>query len=93
MVGEAADSLRDMAGYHRRLREMRVAGVEDDRRPLGQLVVEGARQARVPAFRHARREPRLLAFIGIVVDVEMGRREHLKLEAVVLDLVGSEVLG
>ena len=93
VIGEAADAFWDVAGHDGRLSEMRVAGVQHDRRTLGERVPEDSREARIPAFRHARRDGRRLGFVRVIVDVEVRGRQDLESEAVVLDLVRSKVLG
>ena len=74
------------------LLEVGVAGVEDDRLPELQLVVEDLRQPRIPTLRHLGRLLHGLALLGVVVDVEVGRLQHLILERAVADLVPPEVL-
>jgi hypothetical protein len=92
MIGEAAHALGNVPGEDGRLREMRMAGIQHDRRTFGEGVREHVRQTSIPALRKSGRHLRRLGLVRVVIDVEMRRGQHLKVEAVVLDLVGSEVL-
>ena len=69
-----------------------MAGVEDQRLPAAQVVMEQTRQPQVPALGHARRLLGGRALLGIEVDVEVLGLQHLELEGLVLDLVAPEVL-
>jgi hypothetical protein len=69
-----------------------VVRVEDERLRRLELVLEHAREALVPALRHARRLLHGLFFGGIEVDVEVRSLEDAEAEVVVLDFVASEVL-
>ena len=55
--------------------------------------MEHGGQTRVPALRHARRDRRGVALGRIEIDVEVRGPQHVKVEALVLDLVAAEVLG
>ncbi len=92
MVREAAHAVGDRAFDDRRLREVRVAGVQDDRLPPIEAVVQGDRQPRVPALGELRGEASRLLLGRVVIDVEMRRLEDGEIEAVVLHLVAAEVL-
>ena len=65
---------------------------EYDRLTTVERVIEGLRQARVPALGEACGQPRRFFLFGVVVDVEVRRLEHRKVEPYVLDLVAAEVL-
>ena len=87
MIGEAAHALGNVPGQDGRLREMRMAGVQHNRRTFSERMLEYVRQPSIPAFREAGRDLRRLGLVRVVIDVEMRRGQHLKVEAVVLDLV------
>src|SRR5438552_19063347 len=70
MVGAAADPLGNMPGQDGRLGEVRVAGVQHDRRTLREGVREHLRQTCVPPLRQAGRHARDLGFVRVVIDVE-----------------------
>ena len=72
--------------------EVGVGRVEQQRLPAAQLVIEQLLEARVPSLGHARRDVDALAFLGVVVDIEVLGLQHLKVELLVLDLVPAEVL-
>ena len=86
-AGPFADLAEDVG-----LLEVRMGGVEDQRLPAAQLVLQHLRQPRVPALGHPRRDPHRRFFFRVVVDVEVLGGEHLEIEALVLDLVAAEVL-
>ena len=90
--GDAAGAFAHQRGDDVGLLEVRMAGVEHERLPAAEMMIEHARQAGVPALRHARHVigERLLFFV--VIDVEVLGLERLEVEGVVLDLVPSEVL-
>src|SRR5690606_11534683 len=60
--------------------------------PSFQLVREKRGETRVPSLRETRRDLGRLAFIGIEVDFEVLRFQHLEVERFVLHLVAAEVL-
>jgi hypothetical protein len=91
-LGEAADAFARRPRREVGLREMGMARVENDRLPLVEAVIEQRGEARVPPLRHARCVPRRRFLLGVVIDVEVLGPEHTEVEAVVLDLVASEVL-
>ena len=74
------------------LREMRMAGVINDRLPTAELMVQEARKPRIPALGKDAGLLHRLAFLGIEMDVEMFRLENLEIEALVLNLVATEIL-
>src|SRR5437763_1723385 len=74
------------------LSEMRVAGVENDRLPPGEAMIERDRQAVVPALGEPPGEARRLAFGRVVVQIEMRRLEDLEIETRRLYFVAPEVL-
>ncbi len=92
-LGHTAGGFIDLPGERRRLLEVRVIGVEDDRLPSAQLVVEDPGQPGVPALCHTSRLFDGFAGLGIVVDVKVLGLEHLKVEILVLNLVPTEILG
>jgi hypothetical protein len=55
-------------------------------------MLEEGGQPRVPPLGRARRPFRRRPLLGVVVDVEVGRGEHLEVEVAVLDVVLPEVL-
>jgi hypothetical protein len=59
----------------------------------GELVIQEARHAGVPAFGHARRVLHGLLFFGIIVNVEMRGFENFEIEAFVLHFVAAKILG
>src|SRR5829696_6663654 len=69
-----------------------MSSVENERLPATQLVLQELGQAGVPALGHSRGEADSGLFFRIVVNVEMLGREHLEIEALVLDLVPPEIL-
>ena len=71
---------------------MWMAGVEDERLPAIERVVEDARETGVPAFCQARRMACRGLFLSVVIDVEMLGLENAEIEAVVADLVPAEIL-
>ena len=87
-----ARSLTRRAADLGRLFEMRMAGIHEKRLPPPQLVVEQLRQPGVPAFRHAPRLHDCLAFLFVVVDIEMLGLQYLEVEVVVADHVLPESL-
>ncbi|TML11210.1 MAG: hypothetical protein E6G39_14535 [Actinobacteria bacterium] len=91
-LGKTAGPFAHSARAHIRLREIRMAGVEHDRLPLREGVVEQLRVARVPALRHPRRLPRDLFLFRVVINIEMLGAKRPELEASVLNLVPPEIL-
>ena len=89
--GDTAGSLAHLPFDRRRLPEVRRAGVENERLPAAQLVVQQLREAGIPALRHARRHPRRRFLFRIEVDVEMLGLQHLEVELPVLHFVPAEV--
>jgi hypothetical protein len=75
------------------LLEVRVARVENQRLAIRKFVVQHARDARVPAFSHARGLFGHGGFAGVVVEVEVLGADHLELKRSIGDLVAAEVLG
>ena len=69
-----------------------MAGVINDRLPTAELMVQEARKPRIPALGKDAGLFHRLAFLGIEMDVEMFRLENLEIEALVLDLVATEIL-
>jgi hypothetical protein len=92
-LGEAAGPLADQAPGDRRLLEVRLVGVEDQRLPLGELASEDQGEPVVPALRHAGGLLDGCLLFGIEVDVEVLRLEDLPFEPLIDDLVAAEVLG
>ena len=94
----AAIALRHAAGAFADLAEdvgllkVRMRRVEDERLPAAQLVLQQPGQPRVPPLGHSRGKPHRGFFFRVVVDVEVLGREHLEVEALVLDLVPAEIL-
>ena len=72
---------------------MGMVGVDDQRLPALEFVVQKARQPGVPPLRHAACEKRRFPFRRIVEKVEVLGLEHLEVELLVLDFVPTEVLG
>jgi hypothetical protein len=73
--------------------ELGRAGVENERLPTRELVIEEAGQPGIPSLGHSSRMPSRGLFRRIEVDVEVLGLEHLEIEALVLDFVATEVLG
>jgi hypothetical protein len=93
-IGDTLSSFsRSLASQRVGLLKVGVRGIEDDRLPLPELVVQNLGEACIPALGHAgsihRRHPLLL----VVVDVEMLGLDDLEIERAVLDLVPPEVLS
>src|SRR5262249_30350968 len=65
---------------------------QHDRLLFAELMREHAREPRIRALRHSRRDDRGFAFLGVVMNEEMLGLEHLPLEPVVLDLILAEVV-
>src|SRR5207253_2530868 len=82
----SAESLGDPAGalahpvHHVGLLELRLGGVENQRLPPRQGVMEHGAQTRVPALGHARGNRRCVALRGVEIDVEVRGPQHLKVE-------------
>src|SRR5690606_35829376 len=91
-LSEPAGPLADEVGEGVRLLKLGMAGVEDQRLALVELMVEDARKAGVPAFGHARRFAAGRLLLGVVVDVEVRRLQHAEVEPLVLHLVAPEIL-
>ena len=91
-LGDAASSLAQ-ALDHVGLLELGLGGVHDERLPAGQLMVQDGAQASVPALRHPTCEAGGDLLFGVVVDVKVRGPQNSEVEALVLDLVVSEVLG
>ena len=92
VFGDAADTVGQEAGHDVRLRELRVAAVEDDRLAFAELVMERGREAIVPTLGHSCSVQRRGVLRGVVVDIEVRRDEHPEVEVVVVDLVATERL-
>ena len=90
---EPADPVRDEPGRDVRLLEVDVGRVEDERRPAREAVGEAVLQLRVLLFGEGRPDLGERARLRVVVDVEVGRPEHLPVEALVLHLVAAEVVA
>ena len=90
---EPARRLREGRGRGVRLVEVRLVGIEDQRLPLVELVVEHRADAAVPALRHPPRvEDQVRVLLGVAVDVEALGLDDVPVEVLVLDLVAPEVL-
>jgi hypothetical protein len=92
-LGDAAGALTDVAGHGVGLAEVRGRRIQDERLATAELVVEHAREARVPALGHARGQWQRHLLFGVVVDVEVLRLEDTEVEPLVLHAVLPEVLG
>ena len=92
-LGDAAGPLAELARDGVGLLEIGMAGVEDERLPAVELVVEHAREPLVPALGHPTRLLGGFLLRLVVVDVEVLGPQHLEVERPVLDLVTAEVLG
>ena len=90
--GDAARALADHAADDVGLLEIGVRRIENERLARLHLVLEDARQARIPALGHAADARGVLALFFIEIDVEVIGLQHFELEVLVLDLVASEVL-
>ena len=90
--GDTAGAFADHAADDVGLLEVGVRGVEDERLARAHLVLEDAREARVPALGHAADARGVLALFFVEIDVEVLGLEHLELEFLVLDLVAPEIL-
>jgi hypothetical protein len=92
-IGDAAGSFAGRLAQRVGLLEIGVGGVQNDRLPFPELVVQHLGQAGVAAFRHAGgvhgRDPLAL----VVVDVEVLGLDDLEIELAVLDPVAPEILG
>jgi hypothetical protein len=93
-IGDTLGSLsRSLAPERVGLLEVRVRGVQDDRLPLPELMVQNLGQARIPTLCHAGRIHGRHPLLLVVVHVEMLGLDDLEIERAVLDLVPPEVLG
>ena len=90
---EAADAVGDKARRDVGALEVQVGRVEDDRDALDERHREAVLEARVRRLRLSGADARQRLRLGVVVDVEVLRAEHVPVEAVVLDLVAPERLG
>jgi len=75
------------------LAELGAAAVEDERLAVAKLVSEHRREPQVPPLGHAARHPGRVLFLGVVVDVEVGRLHDPEFQVAVLDFVLAEVPG
>ena len=89
-IGAALEAFEHVSDV--RLLEIRLRGVQDDRLPALELVVQDAGQAGVPPLGHARGVQGRRPLGRIVVDLEVLGLDDLEIEGLVLDLVLSEVL-
>jgi hypothetical protein len=92
VLGEAANAFTEKRRYDVRLDELRMARVEDDRLPLGELEVEGLREPCVPPFGEPARFDRRVVLRRVVVNVEVRRLENPEIEIVVVNFVAAERL-
>ena len=94
-VGDAAGAFAGrLASQGVGLLEVRLVGVQDERFPLAEPVVEEALVAVVPPLGHAAGVPERRVGHGFVaVEVEVLALQDPPVEALVLDLVATEVLG
>ena len=91
-LGHATRALADLTVERVGLLEMRMCGVKDELLAAVQLVLQELRQARVPPLSHPRGDADGGFLFWVVVDVEVLAREHLEVEALILDLVAAKVL-
>ena len=91
-LGDAACSLANRAADHVGLLEIRVRRIENERLTGLHLVLEDARQARIPALGHSADACGAFALVFIEINIEVIGLQHFELEIFVLDLVPSEVL-
>ena len=92
LIRHTADALAEEARHDVGLRELRVARVQDDRLPFGELVVQRRGEPRVPTLGETRGLDGGVMFRGIVMDVEMRCLEYTEVQCVVVDLVASKRL-
>jgi hypothetical protein len=90
--GHAARALAGLVRQDVGLLEVGMIGVEDQRLAILQLVIEDARDPRVPALRHAGRLLGGAALRLVEIDVEVLGAHDLEAERLVLDLVAAEIL-
>ena len=91
-LGDAADAFTEKTRNDVRLDELRMARVEHDRLPLGELEVEGLREPCVPPLGEPARFDRRVVLRRVVVDVEVRSLENLEVEIVVVNFVAAERL-
>jgi hypothetical protein len=93
VFGDAADAIRTESRENRVLRKVGVTGVQDHRLARRELVLEHTRQPGVPALGEPCGVRDSLLLGRVVIEIQMRGSEHPELEAVVADLVTSELLG
>ena len=91
-LGDAARSLADHAADDVGLLEVRVRRIENEGLARLHLVLEDARQARIPALSHPADARGAFALVFVEINIEVVGLQHFELEIFVLDLVPSEVL-
>ena len=91
-LGDTASALTDVAPDGVGLLKFRGAGVENQRLPARQFVMEHGGEPSKPSLGHASRLTRCDLFGGVIVDVKVLGLEHLEVEVLILNLVPAEVL-
>ncbi len=91
-LGDSARPFAQDAFHDVGLLEMGMSGVEDERLASGQLMIEDACEARVPALGNTRGFAGGLCLLRVEMDVEVLRLEHLELERLILNFVLAEIL-
>src|SRR4029079_11512768 len=88
-----AGAFRQLCRDHVRLLEIRVRGVQDERLPAGQRMVEQRFEPAIPPLGKASGDVDTLALFRVKIDVEMFGLQYLKIEGTVPRLLPAEVLS
>ena len=89
---ESSRTLGDDAAGDVRLLEVGMVGLDNHRLRDLEVRTEDGYETRVPSLQHDTRIDRRTFLRRIVIDLEMTRSEHLKIEMLVVDLISAEIL-